>query len=312
MDAFSEREEGREVSANEADRALERFRANQRSHWEALAGPHLGEMLQSRENARQHLTNPDPRIRLAALQVLEHVWNPKPGDDLSRECERMALEDADPQVRSSALFTLGACYHGTDDLRIGKLLAGVVRDDAQPSGCRQSAYLALYAIKRQRFPAGLVRTLAQRSMRIPDEIDWAFVDSFLVEGRPTKQSADTLQARIQSLPEPFRTAARHYREGCNAYDNARFEESIGHLTRAIRASPQSHGPYLVRARCLLKLGKLDEAIMDLSKVVELRPELAAAYQARAEAYRQKGLVEMADADLRRAWELDPGLKRFES
>ena len=57
--------------------------------WEKRAGPLLFEMLENRQAAERFLEHPEPGIRMVALEVLCHHW--EPDANLARSSERMAL-----------------------------------------------------------------------------------------------------------------------------------------------------------------------------------------------------------------------------
>jgi hypothetical protein len=87
----------------------------------------------------------------------------------------MALDDADGQVREVALLALGSCYHGSNDARIGRLLAGILKDASQPENFRKIAYTGLFQVR------GLpVESWPEpKAVRLEKDVDWSFVESFL-------------------------------------------------------------------------------------------------------------------------------------
>jgi len=262
-------------------------------------------MLHSLEASIGFLANADARIRRAAICVIGMEWRPPPGSEFTALCERMALEDPDLDVRCAALGELGHLYMGTDDVRIGRLLAGIVRDEAQPNCCRLAAYLALFLLR------GLVPPLlpldpkrAELPVRIPEDVDWSFVDSFFIEGRePTPARRRIDEAILEHAPEPMRTAMRLFMRGCDAYDLGLYDQCVEFLTRSIgvRRSPLA---YLRRGGAYVKMGRFDEAIADFTSAIELMPFSARAYRSRSVAYRLKGLRDLAQADEEKAIELE--------
>jgi hypothetical protein len=156
------------------------LRSGQEEEWRSLAGPLYERMLGSRSAAEELLGDEDRNVRLASLGVLSFVWRPKPEDYCATLLEEVALEDVDPQVRATALCALGACHNGTSNPRVGRLVAEIVVDESQPITSRRCAYQALFAIRGAIMPAwpGLYAN-PQTMLRIPEDVDWAFVESFI-------------------------------------------------------------------------------------------------------------------------------------
>jgi hypothetical protein len=143
--------------------------------WKSLAGEQLNEMLASRENSIKRLQDPSWKLRLAAISILRTVW--KSYEELAIICEKMAFEDPHFQVRGTALFTLACCFAGTNDARIGKLLASVVKDTTMPDLIREAAYNGLFQL-RGTFPLDLPMP---GKHRFPADMDSAFVETFLAD-----------------------------------------------------------------------------------------------------------------------------------
>lgn len=276
----------------------------ERSFWERLAGPLAERMLQTQDVAVQSLGHPDPKVRMVALRVVSFYWGVKPGDESVRVCEQMALGERDSEVRSAALTALGVCYERTDDVRIGRLLATIVNDDREAPISRLGAYQALFAVRgltQPLWPGALAQppTLP----RVPEDIDWSFVESFLAEERIAEPAPTALDIVLSRLRDPDRTAVRLFHEGCDAYERAGYAQSIDFFTRSITASDKLGGVYIVRGGAYMKLGQIDKAIADFSKAIELIPRSRRAYRSRALAYRSTGLDDRAEADDRMAEEI---------
>jgi len=156
-----------------------------------LAGQHFDLMLRSYEDSQKYVNHSDARVRLAALEMVHFYWGSPPG--FRRICERLVLEEDDLKVREMALLSLGVCYGGTYDFRIGKLLVDVVRDENQPLQCRSAAYQALFYVRGLVMPDYL-------AYRFPDGVDWNFVDSFSAQREPPSE-AEQLQQLAPSLDE---------------------------------------------------------------------------------------------------------------
>lgn len=153
----------------DADRVVT---SSRRKAWGHAAGPFADVLLQSAEAAQQHLTHPDPRARLGAVLLLRDHWGAPAG--FAALCERLAFEDPDTTVRCAALTHLGAEHYETGDARMGRLFAGIVRDEAEPRVLRYVAYLGLYALDGCRGPEPDGRTF-----RIPEDVDWSLVGRYL-------------------------------------------------------------------------------------------------------------------------------------
>src|SRR5207253_6521708 len=136
-----------------------------------LAGAHFDLMVSNDRETQKCLSHSDPRIRLAALKLMSFFWGPTP--DFSQTRETLAFEDPDLDVRQMGILAIGTCYGGTNDFRIGKLLAEMVRNTAQPVECRRAAYQVLFYLRGKIFEA-------VASFHFPEEVDWTFVDSFVV------------------------------------------------------------------------------------------------------------------------------------
>ncbi|MGO8746320.1 MAG: tetratricopeptide repeat protein [Thermoguttaceae bacterium] len=288
-----------------ASDALARVRAQRVAEWQSLVGPLLAEMLKTREDAYRHLSNAEDNVRIVALELISSHWGSKPGDDFSRLCEKMALDDPSINVRLAAISALGRCYADTDDVRIGKLLAQLVHDASMPLSCRRSAYRELFFLRGspiEAWPSS--QAGGSLKLRIPDEVDWAFVDSFLVEGRSPHPSPSTIDSRIDLLPDPLRAAARSYRDGLAAFESGDVQRSLELFSQSISANPDLTGPYTMRGRVNLQMGNLDAAIHDFNKAIDLRPRSADALRFRGEAYARKGQAELAESDRRAADEIE--------
>jgi hypothetical protein len=147
-------------------------------NWREDAPSFVDKMLQDRADAERQLNNPDWKIRMTALSILQLHWEAVGEVDFADRCEDVGLHDVHPQVRSCAFMTLGVCYESTNDRRIGKLLAQVVLDESQPSQARRGAYLGLYYLCGRRFRWAGALSDPPAILRIPEEVNWVFVRSF--------------------------------------------------------------------------------------------------------------------------------------
>src|SRR5439155_18152753 len=129
----------------------------------------------------RQLRNPTPDIRNVALEVLSFHWKQK--GNFVATCETIAFDDPIPRIRAIALLCLARCYEATDDVRIGRLLASVVREESPYPDIRRAAYHGLFILRDLQLTWPGLAARPPTELRIPEDIDWAFVNSFLVEGR---------------------------------------------------------------------------------------------------------------------------------
>jgi hypothetical protein len=154
-----------------------RSEARKRKLWEALAGPALGKLLISRRCTEDALSDHDPKLRMAGLLLLCDYW-PRQAR-LSELCETMAFEDPNPEVRSLAIGRVAALHEGSNDGRVGALLARLVSDELKPHNLRRAAYCGLFRLRGAPI-FGLHRSgVLKGEMKFPEDCDWAFVNSFL-------------------------------------------------------------------------------------------------------------------------------------
>ena len=139
-----------------------------------LAGSFLPVMLESRASAESFLHHSDPQLRCAAIFIIRRRWGATA--ELAQACEDMLFSDPSLKVQLQAVAALDGCYFGTDDPRIEATLAKLVCDDSQPDDLRRSAYVALFNISGM--PVDAVLRAASPALRLPQDVDWAFVKGF--------------------------------------------------------------------------------------------------------------------------------------
>jgi hypothetical protein len=138
-----------------------------------LAGAHLDQLLASREETLRAFSNPNPKMRRAAVHLAEVHWGMT---DLAIGSlyETMALTDPDPGVRQTAIGALGSCYERTKDARIGRMLAGIIRDETLTDAIRLRAYTTLIRVH------GYSDYTGTSALVVPtlEAIDWSFVQEY--------------------------------------------------------------------------------------------------------------------------------------
>jgi tetratricopeptide (TPR) repeat protein len=136
--------------------------------------------------------------------------------------------------------------------------------------------------------------------RIPEDIDWSFVDSFLVDNRAHVRPPIGFDHVLSLLSEPDKTAMRLFDQGCEEYEHGNFKSSIELLSRSIGAIGDRAGICLVRGGANVKSGNLEEAVRDFTRAIELSPEKVAAFRSRAFAYDLMGRKDLAESDAKHA------------
>ena len=101
----------------------DRFISSRESTLEELAPYVFSRMLQNRQAAENALTDPDRRIRIAALLLFAYYW--EPNGRIADLCKRIALDDPHSLVRGIALRTLLRCAVVTHDPRLAIILRAV-------------------------------------------------------------------------------------------------------------------------------------------------------------------------------------------
>jgi len=97
---------------------------------------------QSQDFAWEHVSDPDPRVRYAALFC---VSRPEQRDSSAVEAvaKRLLQTDPDRLIRELAISLLGSLHRGSGNPDIAKTLAQIVADETQEPSTRGTAYLGL-------------------------------------------------------------------------------------------------------------------------------------------------------------------------
>lgn len=163
-----------ESVVGQANLATRQIRNAVRDGWQQLAGAHLSKMLTSGVIAEEYLSHTDPGLRRVALSVLDRVW--KHSERSALLCQVLALNDPDQAVRACAVSSLGLHYSRTDNEKVSRLLAGIVRDELLDIELRRFAYYALFEV---RSVPGTRDPRLLGDFSFPGDVDWRFVDRFL-------------------------------------------------------------------------------------------------------------------------------------
>lgn len=144
------------------------------SQLEHMMGIGVQLLVRSKETTEACLDDRDPKKRYAALVLMTYHWGPT--EHFTSRCERMALQDPEKMVRSAAISCLGTCLTGTHNRRVEKLLASIVCNESETYQTRSAAYSSLFIV------SGIARAIQAEllaNLRIPEDVNWAFVHSVL-------------------------------------------------------------------------------------------------------------------------------------
>ena len=230
---------------------------------------------------------------MVALEILDSHW--RPDSNLASTSERMAFKDTDSHVRNIAIMVFASCFEYTDDPRVGRVLATIVRDEQHPMEFRSAAYHGLFTLRGKLFMWDGLYADPATDFPFPEKVDWSFVDSFLDESR-TPSPVDPLRASTPNISEEEVNAIRLYQQGVEALERHDYRKCVGYLTDALALVPYAAGASYVRGCDYIELGKLDEAIVDLSRAVEADPDSVKSLRERGRAFRLKGVVDLAEQD----------------
>jgi hypothetical protein len=146
--------------------------------WRSLVGGQTIEMLKDIRSTEECLNDANHLVRYVALSSL---LVDRKGQDLSQVAERVEyLSHSDPEeiVRLAAVGVLGMCHQGTNDKRIGCMLARIVISAGYSEKYRRSAYGSLcFLIDPKKRPR--VASTASKTAPFRDSIDWDIVNLFL-------------------------------------------------------------------------------------------------------------------------------------
>jgi hypothetical protein len=163
-------------------------------------------MVSNYEYAKACLSDPLRDRRLASLLISWQFYK-RNDREFQDVCRQISLNDPDVRVRGAALFALGSCLAGTDDPRVGGFLAHTMRDSSLPDSVRHFAYAGLWRLR------GLPESDRPRleRYRIPEDVDWDLVDSFIRVPLPEPQMPEGSDKRAailrRRLPNPAEMAA---------------------------------------------------------------------------------------------------------
>jgi hypothetical protein len=115
--------------------------------WKDMAGPFYDELVQSKEKALTHLSNPDSHVRIAAISVCDLLWNCSVDAAFVDACRTMARTDPDDSVRIHAIEAYGKALQSSQDRAASQFLADLVKARMNSEQVRMAAYWALREIQ---------------------------------------------------------------------------------------------------------------------------------------------------------------------
>ena len=176
----------------DSERTDKLLREKEMANWTIRVGDvRMQRLLASRANAEEAVLDTDAALRGVALEVLTHRW--EHDDRLVDTCERLALTDPDESVRGTAAYCLGRIVEAAPDMRIARVLAGIVHDEQQPITVREAAYEELFwlhfkmNIKTRSLDDSLdemERHAKEREGKFIDRLDWRLVDYYAGTATP--------------------------------------------------------------------------------------------------------------------------------
>jgi stress-induced-phosphoprotein 1 len=98
--------------------------------------------------------------------------------------------------------------------------------------------------------------------------------------------------------------------GNAAFADKKYEEAIGHFTKAIEHNPNDHVFYSNRSACYASLEDYDKALEDATKCVNLKPDWARGYARKGLAEFYLGLYDEAEKTYTQGLELEPTNQQF--
>ncbi len=279
--------------AGARERASQAFKL---AHLRRVYGSVADRLWRDPPSAYQYMTDPDANTRAVALEIYSMHAEVPPARELEAIFERLAVSDPSESVRSAAIRALARPYWGTDDVRIGRFIAGIVRDENQPRELRADAYLELFFVRGIKPPfKEWLEGHPDTVVVIPDDVDWQFVDSFLIPDRRASPEISPFERGLADAPEPLRSMLRLYFQALDAYRAKRYQRCL-ELTTASLACVEHPLGYLLRGGAHVRLGQLEEALSDFTRAIRLKPRMERAYRARAVAYRLLGMLHEAEKD----------------
>lgn len=142
-----------------------------------LNAQQVNDMLASRQSTEKYLDSPLAELRCVAISLLTDHW--AIDHNVAERCEHLLHTDPSAEVRAQAVVALSTWYDRTDNVRIGKLLAELIYDCAQPNNVRDAAYKGLFLVRGMPVTSWPSFRQPKGEYHFPEDVDWSFVDSFL-------------------------------------------------------------------------------------------------------------------------------------
>lgn len=160
---------------NELRKENDRLRADMEedllTYYRKLAGPSAEALINDKKEALKSIYSADPAVREVALHLAAFYWDMS--DEISEFCEHLVHSESNERIRIIAIKVLGLSYSETKEMRIGRLLAAIVKDENCSADLRVAAYFALIQVD------GRHNHSVRRHKLSMADIKWTFVESYL-------------------------------------------------------------------------------------------------------------------------------------
>lgn len=139
--------------------------------------PHLNDRNKLKEML---IHGKDENVRVIALTMCSLYHDFSPDTEFSEIYLDLAVNEPSETFRECILIALGRCYYGSNDRRIGRVLAEIAVDTKLTDNLRFKAYSALVAIFREHHLDEHIRVLCRTlDYDISSDIDWVLVAQYL-------------------------------------------------------------------------------------------------------------------------------------
>jgi hypothetical protein len=164
------------------DQDTKDMKIERQKYWKQIAGDLVSKMVDDSDEALRGLSHPNANIRWVAIDIIMQYWRLEISDKFSFDLEEISQNDPVKYVRDLALMALGRYIPEIKDPHLGLrvLLARTVKDNNKSYSLRYKIYLELLTLSGKNTKNIIERNdMSSQHFRIPEDIDWDFVNSFI-------------------------------------------------------------------------------------------------------------------------------------